>query len=136
MSVFGFVMMLPILINLGKSSATYGLQKKQLNDSIQESINKKNKLQENYNKLLSEAGQIDQELIQDQYDIIDEMNRLQANMKIQKEVFDAQFTAIKVTGIIFIFGIGLLLILKKFGILDEVNNAIFSIFKKKKINNK
>lgn len=132
MSVFGLVMMLPILINLGKSSATYGSQKKQLDDSVQESINKKNKLKENYDKLFSEVGQIDQALIQDQYDIIDEMNQLQANMKIQKEAFNAQFTAIKVTGIIFIFGIGLLLILKKFGILDEVNNAIFSIFKKKK----
>jgi len=105
-------------------------------DELQDTINKtlalSQKIKAQFDTLISATTQLDQELKQEVLDNINTMTKLNAQVVLAQQRAGDNYRTIQMIGVIFLVFIGLILILKKFGMLDALEEAIKTLFRWRK----
>lgn len=118
------------LATIGLAGNDAAKNSQSVKDSIANSIAQKQQWQDKYNNLIK-SGAKDMASMQAEHTIlVNEANKLTSELKASQDLFTASYKTLQMYGIIMVSGIFFILLLKKFGLLDALDNYFSNLFRK------
>jgi|LakMenEpi03Aug12_release.lakeMendotaPanAssembly.Ray.scaffolds.fasta_scaffold493118_1 hypothetical protein len=131
-AIFAAIALTQMAVVVGKSTLSYNQDEDDVNNQIAQAQTELQKFQNEYDKILKTNAEFSTEVQQKMTENLEKILQLQSNLKIVKENSIIRYRSIQLAGIIFIVVISMLFILKGFGFLNDIEQAILGFFKGKK----
>ncbi len=122
-------MIVAMLIPVARSGYDYGKTKADVDAAIDTALVHQTNMSDQWNKILQDQSKLTQEIKVDIITNLDTSMQLESKLREATQNAATQYTAIQITGIIFIALIAFLYILKAFGFLHDINEAIVGWFR-------
>jgi ElaB/YqjD/DUF883 family membrane-anchored ribosome-binding protein len=131
-AIFALVALTQMAVVVGKSTFTYDQDEQDVDNQIAQAQTELQNFQNDYDRILKENADFSVEVQQRMNENLEKILQLQSNLKIIKENAVVRYRSIQLAGILFIVIISMLFILKGFGFLTDIEQAIVGLFKGKK----
>ena len=118
-----------MLGNVASSGMDAGENASQLRTQIQNIQAQTATLKEKFNSVISQETKLDEQMKMDIVNNIDEIAKTSATARVAKRNYEKQYRQIQITGVVFVIAIFFLLLLKRLGLLDALEELLKAPFK-------
>lgn len=132
MSVFGAIMtgigIISMLGTIGMSGKDAAQNSDQIRENIMQMASKSDTLKKQFDSIISGSSKLTAELQAEMTKNLDDLDVLSKSTKVEKEKFAQKFKTMQMIGILFVVGIFFLLLMKRFGIFESIQNTLMFPF--------
>jgi len=132
MEVIGGIAFLGMMITMGREGKNYGTDKANIDVAVEAAKKRQADTAKQFEAILTQQVVLDEKLKTEIVNNIDQLDQLQAQLQVTRWNAVARFAAIQTAGVVFIAVVIFLYILKAFGFLHDINEAVAGLFRGRK----